>query len=180
MKLNLLVIIFILIGILSTHGQNIRGKVLDTDSSPIVGATVLSLSADSSFISGTTTNEEGVFNLTTSKSEGIVSISCLGFQKHYISVDKDNLGVIVMKRDVNSLKEVVIKSNRVINNAKGYSIKPDGSGLEKCNNMQEMIAFLPGMSISQNRIMLLGNLPVVYVNGIKITSQDELVALLPN
>lgn len=180
MKLNLLVIIFILIGILPTHGQNIRGKVLDTDNNPIVGATVLSLSADSSFISGTTTNEEGVFNLTTSKSEGIVSISYLGFQKHYISVDKDNLGVIVMKRDVNSLKEVVIKSNRIINNAKGYSIKPDGSGLEKCNNMQEMIAFLPGMSISQNKIMLLGNLPVVYVNEIKITSQDELAALLPN
>ena len=33
--------------------------------------------------------------------------------------------------------------------------------------------------MSNDKIMLLDKLPVVYVNGVKITSQDELAAILP-
>lgn len=162
------------------QAQDITGKLVDNNNQPLFGANVLLLStADSTFITGTTTDLNGLFALATEKTEGILLFSYIGYHKRYYTLKEKNVGTIKLQEDVQALDMVTITGSRIINNARGYSIHPKGSGLENCNTAQEMFAFLPGMSISENKIKLLDKNPIIYVNGIKITSQDELAALQP-
>ena len=181
MKRNIQIIIGImLISIIPCHGQTIQGKIVDEDNSPLVGATVYLLSTtDSTYISSTVTNTDGQFVFDAKFVDGILYISYLGFQDKYLRISQESLQNIQMKQDSKVLNEVVVTADRIINNTRGYSVNPAGTGIEKCSSMQEMLSFLPGLSVRQNKIMLLGNLPIIYVNGIKITSQDELSALIP-
>lgn len=168
---------------LSMHmmlSQNITGKLVDKGNHPLVGANVLLLSkADSTYIAGTITDSIGTFKFAPADKGGILMFSYLGYHRLYYPLVKNDVGVIQMEEDVRMLNSVTISANRIINNAQGYSIHPAGSGLENCNTPQELFAFLPGISVTENQIKLLDKLPVVYVNGIKITSQDELESLNP-
>ena len=104
----------------------------------------------------------------------------IGFQSVYRTLTGENVGTITMHENAQILNTVTVTGTRIINNAQGYSIRPAGSGLENSNTSQEMFAFLPGISLSEdNKIKLLDKLPIIYVNGVKITSQDELDAVNP-
>lgn len=163
-----------------THAQNVKGKLVDNDNNPLVGANVLLLSKmDSTFITGTVTDKEGNFVLASEKDGGTLMFSYIGYQSIYHTLTGENVGTIIMQENAQLLDAVSVTANRVVNSAQGYSIRPAGSGLENCNTPQEMFSFLPGISVLENKIMLLDKLPVVYVNGLRITSQDELAALLP-
>ncbi len=160
--------------------QNITGKVMDEKGNPLTGANVLLLSkADSTYMAGTTTDNDGIFVLSSENDGGILMLSYLGYHSVYHTFVGENVGTIKMQENTQMIDMVTVTGSRIINNAQGYSIRPNGSGLENCNTSQELFAFLPGISVSENKIMLLDKLPVVYVNGVKITSQDELAALLP-
>ena len=179
-KLVLLVMMF-LGCTLSLMAQNISGKVVDEKNYPLVGVNVLLLSkADSTYLAGTSTDNDGAFTFTNRDDAGTLMFSFIGYHSVYHTLDGNgNIGIIKMQVDEHLLDEVTVVGSRIINNAQGYSIRPTGSGLENCNTSQELFAFLPGMSVSENKINLLDKLPVIYVNGIKINSQDELAALLP-
>lgn len=163
-----------------THAQNIIGKLVDNENSPLVGANVLLLTkVDSAYIAGTVTDNEGNFVLVSEKDGGVLMFSYIGYHNVYHALTGENAGTIKMQEKTQTLDVVTVTASRIVNKAQGYSIRPIGSGLENCNTSQEMLAFLPGISVSEDKIMLLDKLPVVYVNGVKITSQDELAALLP-
>ena len=99
----------ILISILS-FSQSIKGKVLDENKQPLVGANV--------YFDGTTiatiTDEKGNFTLNySSKINSILAISFIGFQTQFISNVKPNEEInIVLKESLNSLNEVIIKKDR--------------------------------------------------------------------
>lgn len=172
-------LVFILASV--TYAQNITGKLVDNNDEPLVGVTVLMLSkADSTYLAGTTTDKDGLFSITKRSNAGVLMFSFIGYHSVYHTLDGNgNIGIIKMQVDEHLLDEVTVVGSRIINNAQGYSFRPTGSGLENCNTSQELFAFLPGISVSENKISLLDKLPVIYVNGIKINSQDELAALLP-
>jgi hypothetical protein len=176
----LIAICFVLFQISIINAQSIKGKILDTKHEPIVGANVILLSyADSSFVAGTTTNETGTFSISTNTDKGILQISYLGYKTVTQVFSGHNVGTIGMEENSKILGEVVITGNRIINHANGYYLSLKGTGLENTNTPQEMLSFLPGITIDQDKILLLNKAPIVYVNGFKITSQEELAALLP-
>lgn len=160
--------------------QTITGKLVDENNHPLIGANALLLSkVDSSYITKTTTDEKGNFMLESNVDEGILLFSYIGYQNVYHCFKDKNVGTIKMYNNPHLLNMAIVTSSRIKNNAKGYSMHPQGSGLENCTTVQDMFAYLPGMSVTDNKIMLFGKLPIVYVNGVKITSQEELSALLP-
>ena len=182
MKKKLFLVVLFLGCILeSLIAQNISGKVVDEKNDPLVGVNVLLLSkADSTYLAGTSTDNEGAFAFTNRDDAGTLMFSFIGYHSIYHTLDgNENIGIIKMQVDEHLLDEVTVVGSRIINNAQGYSIRPSGSRLESCNTSQELFAFLPGISVSENKINLLDKLPIIYVNGIKINSQDELAALLP-
>lgn len=163
-----------------THAQHVTGQLVDYDNHPLVGANVLLLSkVDSVYMAGTVTGDDGKFVLASGEDGGILMFSYIGYHSVYHAITGEDVGMIKMQENAQMLDMVTVTGSRVINNARGYSIRPKGSGLENCTTPQEMFAFLPGMNVSEDKIMLLDKPPVIYVNGVKITSQDELAVLLP-
>ena len=182
MKKKLFLVVLFLGCILeSLIAQNISGKVVDEKNDPLVGVNVLLLSkTDSTYLAGTSTDKDGAFVFANKNDVGTLMFSFIGYHSIYHTLDgNENIGIIKMQVDEHLLDEVTVVGSRIINNAQGYSIRPSGSGLENCNTSQELFAFLPGISVSENKINLLDKLPIIYVNGIKINSQDELATLLP-
>ncbi len=180
-----LMIACMLLCMLPCRGQVVTGKVIDADGQPLGGATVMLLSSpDSAYLAGTIANADGRYTVNTKNQENIISVQYLGYQRQFAKASlahgQDSLAVdFKLERDAKLLNGVVVKGNRIVNNAHGYSMRPSGTGLEKSNTVQEMLAYLPGLNVSQGKVHLFGNLPTIYVNGVKVTSQDELAALLP-
>ncbi len=165
----------------SIFAQDITGTVEDLSKHPILNATVvLYKMADSSYIAGTVTKEDGSFFLRkTSDSPLFLKVSSLGYKSVVRALTEDSLGTIMLEEDSKMLGDITVVGNRIVNNANGYSLQLQNTGLETCSTAQEVFAFLPGLSVEKNMINLMGKQPVIYVNGLKITSQDELAALSP-
>ncbi len=166
----------------NVFAQSILGKVEDLSKHPIPNAAVvLYKTIDSSYIAGTITLEDGSFTLhkTSTDCQQFLRVSSLGYKSETITIAEDSLGTIMLAEDRKMLEGVTIIGNRIVNNANGYSLQLQNTGLENSSTTQDVFAFLPGMSIEQNRINLMGKQPIIYVNGMKITSQNELAALSP-
>lgn len=185
MRIRHFIVWCLILRVLPCHGQVITGRVVDANGQPLAGASIMLLSSpDSAFVSGAVANADGRFAVNTKHRENILSAQCLGYQRQYaearLADGQDSLVVnFKMSADARLLNEVVVKGDRIVNNAHGYTMRPSGTGLEKSNTVQEMLAFLPGLNVADGKVMLMGNLPTIYVNGIKVTSQDELAALQP-
>lgn len=66
-----------------SNAQSIRGRVIDNENNPIVGVNcVLMEQLDSTYITGTTTNLEGCFELKVNEDrEYLLQLSFIGFEK---------------------------------------------------------------------------------------------------
>ena len=95
---------------MTSHAQNYRGKVIDEVNQPIYDANVY---LDGTSLA-TTTNARGFFELTVSAQiNASLVISYIGFQTVYLSAIDDSKDlVVILKKSVNELKEVVIKKER--------------------------------------------------------------------
>ena len=78
MKKFILILITSIV-VIQVSAQNIRGKVVDNNNSPLVGANVLLLSkVDSTYIAGTTTDNNGTFFLSSQSNGDILMFSYIG------------------------------------------------------------------------------------------------------
>lgn len=120
MKKKLFLIVLFLGCILeSLIAQNISGKVVDEKNDPLVGVNVLLLSkADSTYLAGTSTDNEGAFVFTNRDDAGTLMFSFIGYHSVYNTLDGNrNIGIIKMQVDENLLDEVRVVGSRIINNA---------------------------------------------------------------
>lgn len=61
--------------------QDLGGTVVNENGEPIAFVNVVLLSRpDSAFVQGAVTDEQGHFNITTSKNEGILRLTCVGYE----------------------------------------------------------------------------------------------------
>ncbi|MCH4895454.1 TonB-dependent receptor [Marinilabiliaceae bacterium JC040] len=101
------IIIILMHLVLTSFGQNINGKVLDTKNKAIPGVNVYI----SGSYSGAMTNINGIFNFKTKK-EGIqiLIITCIGYKEKQIkcSVKEMNNLEIILEEKINTLNTVTI------------------------------------------------------------------------
>lgn len=73
--------------------QNISGKLVDENNQPLPYANVVLLSLpDSTFISGTISNENGSFTLQATSEKQIVRISSIGYATIYKPIHPTDMG----------------------------------------------------------------------------------------
>ena len=136
---------------------------------------VLKTTVDSTFVSGTITDENGLFTLSGVVSgEYIFEVSSIGYMKHAIpffvgsNSDYIDLGSIMMLEDFQQLNEVVVTGKQDAVSAamdkKTYSLDDNisqsgGSVLQSMNN-------LPGVTTQDGQVQLRGNNQVmILLNG---------------
>lgn len=176
-KYFLIVFLFVHIEIIA---QNITGCVVDDNNNPLIGASIVLLSPqDSSYIASSSTGNNGLFSISEHGMGKILVASFIGFQTTYKTIEDNTPINITLHENSKLLHGVTITGKHIVNHAQGYKLTLSGTGLENSNTIQEAFAFLPGMAVKNDKITLYDKTPVIYVNGIKITSQEELAALQP-
>lgn len=94
---------------ISAMAQNVTGRVVDENNSPLNFVNVILLKADSSFIAGTVTDENGVFVLCEQNTPRILKLSSVGYVNQVLDIPPTgDLGVISLRPDTVMIGEVVV------------------------------------------------------------------------
>ena len=97
MKRLILFSMMCLVMIAST-AQDISGRVIDEQAQPMPFANVVLVNrADSAFIAGAVTKDDGTFSINTDKQDGLLKVSSIGYITKYIDARQGNVGDIQMR-----------------------------------------------------------------------------------
>ena len=158
--------------------QNITGKVVDTKGEPLAFANVVLLnSTDSAFVKGAVSGEDGSFVLDSSCNGGIIKVTSVGYKTVCKDCDSENIGIIKMEEDSETLGEVVVKSSlpKTILKNGGMTTIVAGSILEKAGTMEHLLDRIPKVSAQNGSIEVFGRgEPVIYINGRQMRDKSEL------
>lgn len=151
-------------------------------------ANVSLMTADSVFISGTVSNMEGKFQIKDLENGNyIVCLSCLGYEKSYVSVQNLktdlHLGEVPLTSSDVRLKNVVVTANAVVKKTDRQVILPTGQQIKSASNG---LTLLRNLQLSRlvvnpidNTIKVPGGDKVqLRINGVEV-SQAEIIAIRP-
>ena len=107
---NKLIMTLLLFTSISAMAQNVTGRVVDENNSPLSFVNVILLKVDSSFIAGTVTDENGVFVLCEQNgTPRILKLSSVGYVNQVLDIPPTgDLGVISLRPDTVMIGEVVV------------------------------------------------------------------------
>lgn len=114
--------------------QNITGKVMNTNSEPLAFANVVLLNrTDSAFVKGAVSGEDDSFVIDSYCNGGIIKVTSVGYKTVCKDCEDENVGIIKMEEDSETLGEVVVKSSlpKTILKHGGMTTTVAGSVLEK-------------------------------------------------
>lgn len=96
----------------AAQAQNINGRVTNEHAEPMAYVNVVLLSADSTYINGVTTNDDGTFSIQAVQNDCLLKISYVGYETRFMAAKQGNLGDIQIQPDSHTLGEVVVKAAR--------------------------------------------------------------------
>ncbi len=161
--------------------QSLTGRVIDELSQPLAFANVVLLNrADSSFVTGTMTKEDGTFEISTSNQEGVLKVSFVGYSTHYINCQNGDLGDIMMNPDLIWKNEVVVVGHRpqykMITG--GMTVDIQNSMLKDLGTADDVLSMLPRVQGEDGNFTVFAKgTPEIYINNKKIQNVTELKQL---
>lgn len=183
-----IIISLTIISTVSAQLIKITGKVVDkANALPIEYANVTLLQPDSSYVKGVTSDINGLFDITNSSGNYLVSVSYMGYQTSYIPVSNatadNNLGSISLEPSSIALNTVVVTTQSVINKADRKLIFPSESQIKTSTNGLDLLQQLqlPRININpiDNTITTSGKGEVqLRINGV-LTTIEEIRAIAP-
>ena len=161
----------------SMQAQTLSGKLVDEKNQPLAYANVVLLQADSTFVSGTITDETGGFQLQKDENGKLVRISSIGYATIYKKVNGSDFGTIRMASDAQLLGEVVVKGNLPVTRVKGDALVTSVAGtlLEKAGTAEDLLDKIPNVTAENGSVKVFGRgTPEIYINGRKVRDNNEL------
>ncbi|WP_289160358.1 TonB-dependent receptor [uncultured Parabacteroides sp.] len=167
----------------------IKGMVRNgRDKAPLEFANVVLQTADSVFITGTTTDGKGRFMLDKVKAgDYLLAVSSLGYETQYIALDGFNKSIdlkeILMEDVAVSLDGVTVSASNTSSRSDRKLIFPSDRQVKASTNGMDLLQqlMLPKITVNpmSNEIKVPGNGEVqLRINGVKV-ELDEIKALLP-
>ena len=162
----------------SIEAQPLSGKLVNEKNEPLAYANVVLLSMpDSTFVSGTISDEMGGFRLSKDENGQLIRISSIGYATIYKKVNSGDFGVIQMTSDAQLLGEVVVKGNLPVTRVKGDALVTSVSGtlLEKAGTAEDLLDKIPNVTAQDGNVQVFGRgTPEIYINGRKVRDNTEL------
>lgn len=160
------------------HAQEVEGYVLDNQGKPVELASVAILTTDSTLVGGCITTADGQFKIKIpdKNKNVIVRTSHMSYENAFQTKQVDNNPIkITLYPKAVGLNEITVSASRIVQNTMGYSVNLTDSPILKGKKTSDVLIFLPGIT-KKNGVININGLPVseIYVNGIKITSPEEL------
>ena len=178
MKRNIFTLMLALMAVATVTAATFTGKVVDEMGQPAPFANVVLLNAaDSAFVTGTTTGEDGTFNITGNVAKPLLKVSYLGYKIRIMDAVTPDLGVIALEPETMMLGEVVIKGQRpeFKITAEGLKTNVENTLLSKVGTAKAVLENLPGVQRKNDGLEVFGKgTPIIYINGRKLQNQTEL------
>lgn len=161
--------------------QNITGRIIDEHSQPMPFANVVLVNrADSAFIAGAVTKDDGTFSISTDKQDGLLKVSSVGYILMYIDARQGNVGDIQMQPDTQTLGEVVVKGERpqYKMTTGGMTVDIQNSLLKDVGTADDVLSMLPQIQGSDGNFTVFAKgTPEIYINNKKVQNARELKQL---
>lgn len=187
--ISLILLVVLMTGMAFAQQKTITGKVTDVNGSSIPGVSVILKGTTT----GTTTNNDGKYSLTSSADAKILIFSFVGMRTQEVSIGNKTVIDVVLTDEITGVEEVVVtalgikKSNKSL----GYStanVKADQLSVNRTSNvMNALTGKIAGVSISglgtgpagTSKIRIRGqssisgqNSPLIVVNGVPIDNTN--------
>ncbi|WP_367754322.1 TonB-dependent receptor [Flavobacterium sp. WC2430] len=178
-KVNLLIFLLLPLFCLAQAPLKLKGKIV-SETTPLQWADVSISNSQGKIIDGTTTKQDGTFEINIKKGFYKIGVSLLGFTDYEkeIAIENDfDLGTILLKENATNLNEIVIqakrntieqKTDRVVYNLENNVTTVGGDALSAINTA-------PGVVVQSNVITILGKgASRVMIDGrmIELTAED--------
>ena len=162
--------------------QSITGKVMDENNSPLGFVNVVLLRADSTYITGTVTDENGIFLFSEEQSNAeLLKLSSIGYADKVVVIPSSgNLGIITLNTENVMLGEVVVKANRPVTTMKGDVLVTNvaGSQLEHAGTANDVLTQVPMVLGRDGNFEVFGKgSPAIYINGREVMDLTQLSQL---
>jgi len=160
---------------------NITGRVIDEQSHPLPFANVVLLNrADSAFIVGAVTKDDGSFIVETDRNDGLLKVSSVGYLTQYTQAKQGNVGDIQMLPYEQTLGEVVVKGSRpqYKMTTGGTTVDIQNSLLKDVGTADDVLSMLPRVQGEDGNFTVFAKgTPEIYINNKKVQNARELKQL---
>jgi hypothetical protein len=167
--------------VIASTAQNISGRVIDEQAKPMPFANVVLVSrADSAFIAGTMTKDDGTFSISTDKQDGLLKVTSVGYTTKYLDARTGNVGDIQMQPDTKELGEVVVKGERpqYKMTTGGMTVDIQNSLLKDVGTADDVLSMLPQVQGGDGNFTVFAKgTPEIYINNKKVQNARELKRL---
>ena len=159
-----------------------KGTIIDERDQPVAYANIALLSPqDSTLIAGGVSNESGYFAIPCNQHPVLARISYVGYKTIYKLCDTTNVGVVRIKPDTYTLKNVNVKGYKPTMKmiSGGMEIDVQNTLLSQAGSALDVLSQLPRVNVTANgSVEVFGKgSPQIYVNGKKLHSKGELEQL---
>lgn len=185
MKKIILLFILVCLGQL-LKGQNIvlSGYVVDMEDGTLPVANIILLRTDSTIVSGTTTDERGIFKLSINKGDNfILKIQSIGYENIYRNIDLQgsiDIGKIILKSTSYTLQDVQITGKSSFVRREADRIIFNTKNVAGAVNAFDLLNITPGIIVNGDDVSMFSTQGVkFYINGKeqKISSKEMLQIL---
>ena len=161
----------------------VRGTIYGDRNEPLAYANVILLAAaDSAFITGCVTAEDGSFILPGNNERNhLLKVTYIGYQSLTLPCQPEN--DIHLQPDAQMLKEVTVTASRPLVERKNGAFVANvaGTPLSMLGSASDMIGHLPFVTGSDGNYTVIGRgKPEIYINGRKVRDTSELNQLQAN
>ena len=162
----------------------VSGKVVEQSAgTPLAFANVVVYALpDTVFVKGTTSGEDGSFEINGIPKEVLVRVSMLGYKSQERKVtDGGDIGTILLDAEVTALKEVVVKADAVRFDNRGLVANVEHTPLSKIGTLNNMLGQLPFITTDGKNVKVFGRgAPIYYVDNRRVLRREELDRIVPS
>ena len=165
-----------------TQKENTKviGRVVDKGGMPVEYANISLLNADSAFVNGGVSNENGDFVIPCKEPRVTVNVSYVGYKTVSRTVSVGNIGTITLQPETYMVKGVEVKGE--IPQYKmaqgGISVDVQHSILRDIGTAEDLLSMLPMVQARDGKFEVLAKgEPEIYINNKKVRDASELKRL---
>ncbi len=155
-----------------------KGTIIDEVGQPVAYANVYLLHpSDSSLIGGGVSNEAGLFVIPCEQKSVLVRISYVGYKTAYRLCSNEQVGVVQIKPEAQTINGVVVTGERPKVQLQGNSLimNVEGTVMERLGTAEDVLSRVPTISKKGDGFEILGKgVPLIYLNNRKLTDLQEL------
>ena len=161
-------LLFLFMAMTSFAQEQISGIVVGDNSKPIEFATILQLSADSTAIEGTVSDNNGKFKLPKDTNAKLLKVSYIGYQNRIINLPlkKDTIHLSINQEQ---LQEVLVTARKQLTKriTSGISYDMSQNKRAQSESLLQALRYVPTLDVALNgNVTVKGNSSYrIYVNG---------------